>query len=78
MGLWLLAVGWSLLAAAVWYTNYFGIVVVSLTWCCGAFRLRGVRGAMGRWGVALLLTLLFYVPWLKPFWVGMRKRPGMV
>jgi len=55
---------WSLCAAAVCYTNYFGPIVVGLVWLAVSSRADDKRP----WGWAALGTILLYAPWLPAFW----------
>jgi hypothetical protein len=57
-------IGWAVAAAAVCYVNYFGPVIVSLTWLVAVARSRD----RGRWTAAILTTALLYAPWLPAFW----------
>ncbi len=55
---------WSLAAAAVCYTNYFGVVVVALLWIVSATRHADPR----RWFMPAAGFLLIYAIWLPAFW----------
>jgi 4-amino-4-deoxy-L-arabinose transferase-like glycosyltransferase len=63
--------GWSLTAAAVCYTNYFGPVVVGLVWLVSILRSRNRR----QWVVAAVLAILIFSPWLPPFWRQVQSFP---
>lgn len=57
-------IAWSLAAAAVCCTNYFGVVVVGLTWVVMMVRHSRRRG----WMAAAVGALLLYAVWLPAFW----------
>ncbi|HKQ48824.1 MAG TPA: hypothetical protein VJZ71_12200 [Phycisphaerae bacterium] len=57
-------IAWSLVAAAVCYTNYFGPVLVAITWAVMVIR----HGQFRRWLPAAAITAILYAPWLPAFW----------
>lgn len=59
-----MGIAWSLAAAAVCYTNYFGVVVVGLLWVIAAFR----HGDPRRWLKPAAGFLLLYAVWFPAFW----------
>lgn len=74
---------WSLCAALVCYTNYFGVVVVGLAWLVGAVRMirsrqgddsiqkvqspAAVRSDMVAWAAAAVVAAVIYAPWAPAF-----------
>jgi len=58
---------WILAAAAVCYTNYFGLCVVGLLWLACLFADRRDRAALRRWLQAALAVALLYAPWMPAF-----------
>jgi hypothetical protein len=59
---------WSLAAAAVCYTNYFGIVVVAFVWLVGLWRGCTRRRPLWPWLSAGVIALALYSPWLVPLY----------
>ncbi len=62
---------WALTAAAVCYTNYFGVAVVALTWLAAI----GTRTDRRGWLKAAILFLILYAPWLPAFWRALYRFP---
>jgi len=64
-----LFIAWALAAAAVCYTNYFGLVVVGLTWLAALWqdRLRRREG-LGPWLVAAAGAAALLAAWMPPTW----------
>ncbi len=65
---WRRIVAWSIIAAAVCYTNYFGIVIVGLCWLVAINRGRGTHLVVQRWVCAGLIAMALYAVWLPAFW----------
>ncbi len=62
-------VTWALVAAAVCYTNYFGLAVVGLVWAAAVWQDRvRRRGGFGRWLAAALGAAALLTVWLPPTW----------
>ncbi len=59
---------WGLVAAAVCYTNYFGPVIVGLTWLAMVFATRGRRDALRLCVICGFVAVLAYAPWVPTFW----------
>lgn len=55
---------WSVAAAAVCYTNYFGPVVVGLIWLAAVSKV----GCKRQWLIAAIVAIVLCIPWLPPFW----------
>ena len=62
---------WAMAAAAVLYTNYFGVVVVGMIWLAATWRSPDKRRFIAAGGIAALL----FAPWLPPFWTQMTAFP---
>jgi hypothetical protein len=65
---WRRIVAWSIIAAAVCYTNYFGLVIVGLCWLVAINRGRGTHLVVQRLVCAGLIALALYAVWLPAFW----------
>ncbi len=55
---------WSLVAAALAYTNTFGLVMAGWCWVVGAIRDTRSRYPACRWPAAAVLAVVLYLPWL--------------
>ncbi|MFH1416740.1 MAG: hypothetical protein ABII12_00420 [Planctomycetota bacterium] len=68
---------WSIGAACACYTNYFGVVVVTLAWAAGLLRSRGYPDGVRRWIRAGLGLLILYAVWLPALWRTAAELPSI-
>jgi hypothetical protein len=73
-------IAWSLIAAAVCYTNYFGVVVVGLTWLAGIIppqssTASAPRTQLRHWLLAGFGAAALYAFWIPAFWSTLRTFP---
>ncbi len=57
---------WAVAAAAVCYTNYFGLVVVGLIWTAGLLRQPRAAGGRKRFMLPLILAFALAAAWFPP------------
>lgn len=71
-----LFIAWAAVAAAVCYTNYFGLVVVGLTWVAAVWQdhARG-RTRLGPRLAVGIGTVVLLAPWMPPIWHHVRSFP---
>ncbi|HWL94986.1 MAG TPA: glycosyltransferase family 39 protein [Phycisphaerae bacterium] len=67
---------WGLCAAAICYTNYFGPVVVGLTWLAVLIRDRSDGKVTKGWLYAASVAIFCYLPWMPTLWHNLTSFPA--